>query len=465
VIIPRTSSEEEIPDVLIGGKGRRSNHPCYHAKYPEAVTLLSDQALRQLQSQYPDSVIFIAPYRVETNQAQGHAYVLDCITLINGYYITEVHVTPGSGGHWNGSVVGIKLYQNDRGNWFCDSKNSSFSNISAPYSAGLALALARASLNQVSPYTYSWGGSNRYDTGVPRQPDLSNLFGEDQRILSRYAWKHQLEYEWLLQHAFQDACHGIPRLNENSLQNIVEVVTGIAGICKTMIKGSSKHFVKELTSEVESDDALGAFDKLTTYQIDVTQEDAADAWLKYRYGYCTGKSDFAQYQTYVREKAKQWWEFLDKEEHKTIYGTSKLTVDGITVKCNCQLKYRPRTYQGLKSAVHYLWELGLEVNPYVLWDAIPFSFVVDWAAPIGDVAEAISDAKHYSSDMYEFSSCGFSMKYTMGEWGTRYYRWYQDPPEIDPSLWFKDDGGKPSGTLVAKRVGDTVALATQIFTR
>jgi hypothetical protein len=105
------------------------------------------------------------------------------------------------------------------------------------------------------------------------------------------------------------------------------------------------------------------------------------------------------------------------------------------------------------------------VNPYVLWDAIPFSFVVDWFAPIGDVAEAISDAKHYSSDMYEFTSCGFSVKYTMGEWGTRYYRWYQDPPEIDPSLWFKDDGGKPSGTLVAKRVGDTVALATQIFTR
>jgi hypothetical protein len=97
------------------------------------------------------------------------------------------------------------------------------------------------------------------------------------------------------------------------------------------------------------------------------------------------------------------------------------------------------------------------VNPYVLWDFVPYSFVVDWFAPIGDVASVISDQRYYTSEYYDFEFCGFSIKYE-DEVGTRYYRWYQAPPNLDSSYWF-DKGGKTASTkLKLKRTADVVSL-------
>jgi hypothetical protein len=74
-------------------------------------------------------------------------------------------------------------------------------------------------------------------------------------------------------------------------------------------------------------------------------------------------------------------------------GTIKVDWSGyVKRKVTCHIAYRPLPIQalsgferGLRGALD---SLGFELNPGIIWDAIPFSFVVDWFVNVGKVANS-----------------------------------------------------------------------------
>jgi hypothetical protein len=306
--------------------------------------------------------------------------------------------------------------------------------------------------------SWSAGFATKYAYEEYATPNFtSNLFDEDRRIAGIPTSRGEYELDWLINHAFYDACEGIGKANDNTIQNIVGIVTDLVGICETFGMGGL-----ELASDAGKASKKLSFKKrLKKYYLnhDVVEvaDTASSSWLKYRYQYCTSVMDMKEYGKYLNHKVDRYFDFLNKNYHEIVYGVASRNVNGRQVKCTCQLAYRPRTFEGLKTAMRYIHDAGLEVNPYVLWDYIPYSFVVDWFLPIGDIASVISDQKYYTSEYYDFEFCGFSISYD-DEVGHRYYRWYQSPPDLDVSYWFDKGGKKVSTKLKLKRTADVVSL-------
>lgn len=296
-------------------------------------------------------------------------------------------------------------------------------------------------------------------------PDFTgNLFSEDQLIQGLPGWRNQYDFNWLVQHAFYDACQGIGKANDNSIQNILAIVGDIAGICETFGIGTL-----ELAEDVgkplirkEKRKISKAINNLVNYDVSTVADQGSSAWLKYRYQYCTGKMDYEQYVRYVNHKMDTYMAFLDSRFKEIVHGTASKRVGNCLVKVHCSIAYRPRTYEGLKSCCRYVHDMGLELNPYVLWDMVPYSFAVDWFAPIGDVLDVMSNEYYLTEEFYDFSDVEFSISYEFMEEGVdkgrRYYRWYQRPPRLENDYWFDKGSTKPSGKLKLKRTLDAASL-------
>lgn len=478
-----SQTEDVIPDVFIQkGKGY-GRKPVYHGKLPPVKVFASQSSMEfwaqnnHLWSSYDILVtdsLFTKMYNYSSNGIT-RAYAFLCFEsgkrvtwavcepargissnfwAINNIYYYQWEELPNPGSRYSTRMRQYSVSEKTKFPWL---GNSSYD----PAKVEMAI---RANFN---PGKFSsW--SSQFTSTYPKkayaeysQPNFTkNLFGEDRRINGdTLGLPNGYQFDWLVQHAFYDACQGIGKINENSIQNIVQIISDVAGICSSLGMGgleladdASKFGKKSLKKRIK--------DKAKVKSHDLVQiaDKSSSAWLGYRYSYTTTMMDYKQFVDYVNHKSDVWFNFLDKNYHEELFGTAQLNVDGVSVKCTCQLAYRPRAYEGLKSMCRYIHDAGLELNPYVLWDFVPFSFIVDWAVPLGDVFDVISNQKYYSEMYYDFDYVGFSLKYYFEEEGSRYFRWYQSPPALESEYWFDKGDAKPSGRLILKRSLDVVSL-------
>lgn len=180
----------------------------------------------------------------------------------------------------------------------------------------------------------------------------------------------------------------------------------------------------------------------------VTPKTLKDAWLAYRYSYETTKSDLLEGERFISETLNR------------TSGTVRLQETYQNTRCNLKFRYWPHENNFLQLAyelIAKLHKLGLQVNAYTAWDAIPFSFVADWFLPIGDYLERLDAIQWFSEFPYEYSAL-LGVKGTVSIDGLdfRVYERRFVNPSMDLSYFDSDDG--TSGKTWGKRTLDLWAL-------
>lgn len=237
---------------------------------------------------------------------------------------------------------------------------------------------------------------------------------------------------YLTEHALLAACESLPRLNDNSIQNIVEIVSFIKGV-------------------------------VVDHKINMPKS-LADAWLQYRYEYCTGKADIDDAIKFVHRRMD-----LGTLDRLVVgRGTSHHTFsDGTNVTCRCQVEVTPKDVSLLKRIWRALDTYGLTPDFYVIWDAIPYSFMVDWFLPISDIL-GVWDANsmYFSGEFYTFTGLSYSFKYTrdleIDDVGNTikvqcYTRWAGSvPSSLNSFYWLEPPSASEKTT--GKRILDAAAI-------
>jgi hypothetical protein len=225
-----------------------------------------------------------------------------------------------------------------------------------------------------------------------------------------------------IQHAYLDCLQNVPRFNENTIANIAEVVT----------------FIKRLVVDKRIDipDSLGS------------------AWLSYRYAYGTTKMDAKEAISFVHRR-------MDLKGLDSIrsYGMHWLSYKDTDVCFRCSADFEEKNLKTLKKVWSALYRYGLQPNFYVVWDLIPYSFIVDWFLPIGDALSA-ADAQNHYAQTYDISYVNSSITYNVQtKYGTVrcYTRWrLPNSPEVR-SIYFLERGSTSSKTR-AFRFLDALSL-------
>jgi hypothetical protein len=233
-------------------------------------------------------------------------------------------------------------------------------------------------------------------------------------------WKN-----WLIQHAFLDACEHIPRMNENSISNVLEITAFIYAL---VIK----------------------------HQIEIPKS-LSSAWLAYRYQFTTSTLDAKQAISFVH----RYMDLGGLDKGITCYGQSYHEVDGTDVVCRCELNVSPKEVGYLAKIWRALYTYGLQPNFYVIWDSIPYSFIVDWFVPLGDVAGAVDASRMYTSEYYTFHRIIYSLAYIRRVDESKikcYTRWKgSSPPKLNGMYWF-DPEADPSTKTRVYRALDAVSM-------
>lgn len=79
--------------------------------------------------------------------------------------------------------------------------------------------------------------------------------------------------------------------------------------------------------------------------------------------------------------------------------------------CSCNVKVRPQMFNPLANLYTKLDYLGLSPCLSNLWDLIPFSFVVDWFANVGDALRQLD--VQFLANLYDVGSCTIGRKSTV----------------------------------------------------
>jgi hypothetical protein len=230
---------------------------------------------------------------------------------------------------------------------------------------------------------------------------------------------------WLIQHAYFDALQSAPRLNENSISNILEIV----GFIKSLVVDHRIEIPKSLQS----------------------------AWLSYRYQYSTSRLDAEEAIAFVHRNMDLGG--LDKGIK--CFGAATRDINGKLVTCRCSLTLTPRELGILESVWRSLYTYGLQPNFYVLWDMIPYSFIVDWFIPLGDAASVLdAEAMFMRGENFHISNVCFSLSYDTqhSEYATHQYsRWRSSPLTQFNEFYWLDKPATSKRTLVY-RILDTASL-------
>jgi hypothetical protein len=90
-----------------------------------------------------------------------------------------------------------------------------------------------------------------------------------------------------------------------------------------------------------------------------------------------------------------------------------------------------------------LSRLGLAPDSYVIWDMTPFSFMVDWFVPIGDILD-VFDTSYLTGSYWDITNVTYSLQYTrdLDGYPAKFYtRWTtSSPPELQEFYWFDRPG-------------------------
>jgi hypothetical protein len=261
------------------------------------------------------------------------------------------------------------------------------------------------------------------------------LLHEDLRVaegLDAYLLSYDLTNYWhgvLVNEAYLDALDSVPRLNDNSISNILEIV----GFIKSLV----------IDHRIEIPKSLG------------------DMWLSYRYAYTTSKLDAEEAIEFVHRYRELGT--LDQWIH--CFGVSRkdISFNGFktTATCRCGLEIRPSDVALLGKVWRALYTYGLQPNFYVLWDSLPYSFIVDWIIPLGNIAHALDAQSMYNGTYYEIKDVVFSISYDIvDEYANEYHqytRWKSEGlPTLNGFYFLEED---PASTkVIGMRALDTLSL-------
>lgn len=169
----------------------------------------------------------------------------------------------------------------------------------------------------------------------------------------------------------------------------------------------------------------------------------ASLWLAFRYAVCTTKSDVQTYTSAIKTLTSC------KVDEDLVFHASDGTYN-MTVRMQRHLPVE------LNGVVQRFREFGLDLSFENFWDMIPFSFVVDWFAHLGDLLHDTGSFSFYDSELYTFQSICFSRGYygLSPDGPIHYYE--RKVSSIPPQMvWSTDD---ESNKTVIKRVIDGITL-------
>lgn len=228
----------------------------------------------------------------------------------------------------------------------------------------------------------------------------------------------------LMQDAFVDAINNIPRLSDNEFQNILELAS----------------LLKEL-----------AVDKTLSLP-----ETLSDVWLQYRYRYNTSIADYQEFLAFCQNMA-MWGRRQGKLE---VRGKARRTIttdngQEVLVTCVATVRLKAKELDQFGQIARALYHLGLGQSSYAIWDSIPYSFMVDWVFPIGNILNAYDLYKNFRFS-YEIKEGSFSLSYTHKAAGIgikNYTRWrFHTPPRLNASYWFEDVAGTSTATSIKRGI-------------
>lgn len=236
----------------------------------------------------------------------------------------------------------------------------------------------------------------------------------------------------LKQQAYLDALQSVPRLNDNSISNIIE----IAGFIKSLVVDHRIEIPKSLSS----------------------------AWLSYRYVYTTGKLDAEEAIDFVNRRV----DLGSLDKWIQCFGVSHVEYQPkgwsspIPVTCRCCLDIRPTHLAMLGKIWRALYTYGLQPSFYVIWDMIPYSFIVDWLLPIGKLASVLDAERMYSETYYEIRNVQFSLSYDTRDekYGDIYHQYtrFLSPGGVTLNGFYFFEEDPVSTKVVGYRVLDSLSL-------
>jgi hypothetical protein len=262
--------------------------------------------------------------------------------------------------------------------------------------------------------------------------DEDDVYGNrlDPLLLGKDIKFHGYWRGFLTQHALLAACESFPKLNDNSISNIIEVV----GFMKALVVDHKIEIPKSLSS----------------------------LWLAYRYQYSTTKLDAEEAIKFVHRHM----DLGTLDRSISCYGSCTREIEGVSVTCRCSIDIAPKNLDTLGKLWRALDTYGLTPDFYVVWDMTPFSFIADWFLPIGDIASTLdADAKYFSGEFYTLSNLCYSLSYTRELHGDGdssvnvkcYTRWAGSvPSSLNSYYWL--DAPSASSKTVWYRILDSASL-------
>jgi hypothetical protein len=213
------------------------------------------------------------------------------------------------------------------------------------------------------------------------------------------------------QAAYVAAAEGIPQVTSNGVANVLEAASMLSSLL------------------------LGDFKKSANV--------VGDAWLAYRYSYCTTKLDIEEYQSYVQRIID-----LTDLTAPPSYRCHGTYVDSDGWKYHCVM--RVKTSESLPSTLtDVVRDFGFQLSAVSAWDMIPYSFIVDWFLPVSDILGSYES--HMKSQHLPIMECWMSVTSPKGDQYFRFpYKWRNIAPEIRQ----KDVSSK----TLWMRIADTIAL-------
>jgi hypothetical protein len=176
-------------------------------------------------------------------------------------------------------------------------------------------------------------------------------------------------------------------------------------------------------------------------------------WLKYRYEYNTTKSDIE--------------DFIQKTRSGAVtdsVNASRVMRGSIAIPCGTlriKMRIHPNPWAGFDRMLINADRRGLLPGLYNLWDLVPFSFVGDWFAPVGDYLNDIDQSLYFRYYKVDELLVSTKEEVTIDQpWGQTDYLWYTRQLLTEFPQWevYHDDSG-PSHRTVTYRLLDALSLA------
>jgi hypothetical protein len=285
--------------------------------------------------------------------------------------------------------------------------------------------------------------------------------------------------------AYMAALDDIPQLPENNLQNIAAILQGLNVFAfgeNTQPGFFEKVFKEQLRPDWYRTDANGRskqqalVQKIQRYVARLRQstdeelfptlssrhvDTLANLWLEGRYAFSTSVSDFGDVWDYFYDKALQNMGKRSRDYKIHAYANAS----DVTFRCTAVL--RERALEGVAKFFDQVYKAGLEPNAYVLWDFVPFSFVVDWFFPVGDALRAYVRGSAFAPEAWEYVPTfdGKAMCYSVHYFSEDpqfgpvevFTRWYESsPPEVEPAYFLHQ--GEVNKLTYRKREIDALCL-------